>query len=232
MRAAIYFTPGEDNPLTLRAAEWLGRDAFDDRVVRDADPLIDVLVSDPARYGFHATLKAPFRLADGMTLNNLDRELAAFAQRIQAVSLGTLAVTRLDSFFALTVQTALPRLLQVEEAVRTAFEPFRAPLTEQEVARRNPQALSERQQANLSRWGYPHVGQEFRFHMTLTNSIVDKDQAARVEKRLHSHFNPVLETPVVIDALALFVESGPGAPFYVHSRHPLQSGMPSQVLKP
>ncbi|MFC1457944.1 DUF1045 domain-containing protein [Microvirga arabica] len=211
----------------MRAAEWLGRDAFDRRPARDPDSKIDVLVSDPARYGFHATLKAPFRLADGMTLNDLNRELAALVQRMQAVSLGTLAVTRLDSFFALTVQTALPRLLQVEEAVRSAFEPFRAPLTEQEVARRNPQGLSERQQANLSRWGYPYVGQDFRFHMTLTNAIVDEDEAARIEKRLHSHFNPVLETLVVVDALALFVEPGPGAPFYVHSRYPLQSCMPS-----
>ena len=227
MRAAIYFTPAADDPLTLRAAEWLGRDAFDHRPVRDPDSEIDALVSEPARYGFHATLKAPFRLADGMTPNDLDRELAAFAQRIQAVSLGTLAVTRLDSFFALTVQTALPRLLQVEEAVRAAFEPFRAPLTEHEVARRNPQGLSERQQGNLLRWGYPHVGPDFRFHMTLTNAIVDEGEAARVEKRLHSHFNPVLDTPVVVDALALFVEPRPCAPFYVHSRHPLQSDMPS-----
>jgi Protein of unknown function (DUF1045) len=227
MRAAIYFTPAKNDPLTVRAAEWLGRDAFDDRIVRDPDPKMDVLVSDPARYGFHATLKAPFRLDDGITLNGLDSELAAFAQRTQAVSLGTLAVTRLNHFFALTVQAALPRLLQVEEAVRTTFEPFRAPLTEQEMVRRNPQSLTERQQTNLSRWGYPHVGQDFRFHMTLTNSIVDEDKAARVEKRLHSHFNSVLETPVVIDALSLFVEPRPCAPFYVHSRHPLQSGMPS-----
>ncbi|MPR10950.1 DUF1045 domain-containing protein [Microvirga tunisiensis] len=227
MRAAIYFTPAKNDPLTVRAAEWLGRDAFDDRIVRDPDPKMDVLVSEPARYGFHATLKAPFRLADCTTLNELDRELAAFAQSIQAFSLGTLAVTCLDSFFALTVQTALPRLLQVEEAVRTTFEPFRAPLTVREMARRNLQSLSERQRANLSRWGYPHVGQDFRFHMTLTNSIVDEDKAARVEKRLHSQFNPVLETPVVIDALSLFVEPRPCAPFYVQSRHTLQSGMPS-----
>jgi putative phosphonate metabolism protein len=224
MRAAIYFTPAKNDPLTVRAAEWLGRDAFDDRIVRDPDPKMDVLVSNPARYGFHATLKAPFRLDDSITLNELDRELAAFAQRTQAVSLGTLAVTRLTHFFALTVQAALPRLLQVEEAVRTTFEPFRAPLTEQEMVRRNPQSLTERQQTNLSRWGYPHVGQDFRFHMTLTNAIVDEDEAARVEKRLHSQFNPVLKTPVVIDALALFVEPRPGAPFYVHSRHPLRSG--------
>jgi len=227
MRAAIYFTPAKDDPLTVRAAEWLGRDAFDDCVVRDPDPLIDELVCEPARYGFHATLKAPFRLADGTTLNDLDRELAAFAIRTQAFSLGRLTVTRPNRFFALTVQAALPQLFEVEEAVRTAFEPFRAPLTEQELARRQPQSLSERQQMNLSRWGYPYVGQDFRFHMTLTNAIGDEDEAARVEKRLHSQFDPVLEAPVVIGALALFVESRPGAPFYVHSRHPLQSGMPS-----
>ncbi|QRM33664.1 DUF1045 domain-containing protein [Microvirga sp. VF16] len=227
MRAAIYFTPAKDHPLTLRAAEWLGRDAFDRRPVRDPNPKIDVLVSEPARYGFHATLKAPFRLADGRTLNDLDRALAAFGQRMQSFSLGRLTITRLDSFFALTIQATLPLLLEAEEAIRMAFEPFRAPLTEQELARRDPQSLSERQQANLSRWGYPHVGPDFRFHMTLTNSIVDEDEAARVEKRLHSQFNPVLETPVVIDALALFVERKPGAPFHVHSRQPLQGGMPS-----
>jgi len=227
MRAAIYFTPAKDDPLTLRAAEWLGRDAFDNRATRDPNPFVDAFISEPARYGFHATLKAPFRLADGTTLNDLDSELDAFTQRMQTFYLGTLAVTRLDSFFALTVQTAPPRLLQVEEAVRTTFEPFRAPLTEQEVARRNPERLSERQQANLSRWGYPYVGQDFRFHMTLTNSIVDDDEAAQVEKRLHSLFNPVIETPVVIDALALFVEPRARAPFYVHSCYPLQRGRPS-----
>jgi putative phosphonate metabolism protein len=227
MRVAIYFTPAKDDPLTTRAADWLGRDAFDNRAVRDPDPMADAFVSEPARYGFHATLKAPFRLVDGRTLNDLDRQLAAFAQRMQAVSLGTLAVTRLDSFFALTAQAKLPLLLEAEVAIRVAFEPFRAPLTDQEVARRNPQSLSERQQANLSRWGYPHVGQDFRFHMTLTNSILDEDEAAQVEKRLHAQFNPVLEVPVVIDALALFVEPRPGASFHVHSFHPLQSGMPS-----
>jgi 2'-5' RNA ligase len=227
MRAAIYFTPAKNDPLTLRAAEWLGRDAFDRRPVRDPDPKIDVLVSEPARYGFHATLKAPFRLADGRTLNDLDRELAAFGQSRQAFSLGWLTIARMDSFFALTIQTTLPLLLEAEEAIRMAFEPFRAPLTEQEEARRNPQSLSARQQTNLSRWGYPHVGEDFRFHMTLTNSIVDEGEAAQVEERLHSQFDPVLKTPVVVDALALFVEPRPGAPFHVHSRHPLQTGMPS-----
>ncbi|MEZ0168207.1 DUF1045 domain-containing protein [Microvirga sp. TS319] len=227
MRAAIYFTPAKSDPLTVRAATWLGRDAFENRIVRDPNPKVDLLVSDPARYGFHATLKAPFRLADGMTLHDLDRELAAFSQRIQAFSLGKLTVTRLNRFFALTVQTVLPELLQLEEAVRTAFEPFRAPLSRQEVARRNSHNLSERQQANLARWGYPYVGQDFRFHMTLTNAILAEDEAAQVEALLHSQFSPALNTSVVIDALALFVEPEPGDPFHIHSRHPLQGGMPS-----
>ena len=225
MRAAIYFTPAKDDPLTMRAAEWLGRDAFDDRVARDRDQVMDALVSDPARYGFHATLKAPFWLADGRTLTDLDRELAELSQRMPAVPLGMLAITRLGRFFALTVQDTPPQLLEAEEAIRMAFESFRAPLSEQEVARRNPQGLSERQQMNLTRWGYPYVGHDFRFHMTLTNAIMDEDEVVHVESRLRSHFSPVLETPVVMDALALFVEPEPGAAFYVHSRHPLQSAI-------
>ncbi|EIM27039.1 DUF1045 domain-containing protein [Microvirga lotononidis] len=224
MRAAIYFTPAKGDPLTVRAVEWLGRDAFDNRPMRDPDPTMDGLVSEPARYGFHATLKAPFRLAGGTTLDELDHALAAFSQTAQVVSLGALAVTRLNRFFALTVQDTRPQLLQIEEAVRTTFDPFRAPPTEQELARRNPESLSERQQANLSRWGYPYVGQEFRFHMTLTNAIGDDETAAKVERLLHSRFDPVLDLPVAIDALALFVEPKPGAPFHVHSRHPLQGG--------
>lgn len=225
MRAAIYFTPAKDDPLTMRAAEWLGRDAFEDRIVRDPDAMMDGLVSDPARYGFHATLKAPFRVADGKTLADLDRELAELSQRMWAVPLGVLAVTRLGRFFALTIQETPSQLLEAEETIRMAFESFRAPLTEQEVARRNPQSLSERQQMNLTRWGYPYVGHDFRFHMTLTNSIMDEDEAIHIENRLRPYFTPVLETPVVMDALALFVEPEPGAAFYVHSRHPLQSAI-------
>jgi putative phosphonate metabolism protein len=220
MRAAIYFTPSQDDPLTVEAGRWLGRDAFDGTSTRAADPEIDVLVTDPARYGFHATLKAPFRLMDGRSIDILEAALADFAETLDAVHLGNLSLTRIGGFLALT-PAASHELAGLEEAIRETFEPFRAPLSEAEIARRKPDQLSERQRENLRQWGYPHVGADFRFHMTLTNSL-DEPALSRTEDRLRSDFAHVLERPVIVDALALFVEPAQGAPFIVHSRHSLR----------
>jgi hypothetical protein len=187
------------------------------------------LVREPARYGFHATLKAPFRLADGITLDGLEVALADFAQCQVALSLGLLSITRLSSFFALTAPEARTALLKLEEAVRTAFEPFRAPLSEAEIAKRQPHKLTDSQRENLARWGYPHIGPDYRFHMTLSGSIAEGPEASAFEARLHRHFGPVLERPVTLDALALFVEPEPGAAFHIHSRHPLRIDAPADV---
>jgi len=95
-------------------------------------------------------------------------------------------------------------------------------LSEAEIERRNPQNLTPAQLANLHRWGYPYVFDEFRFHMTLTGPI-DADEQARVEQALHTFFDPVLSEPIEVRNLALFVEEENGAPFHVHSLHPLGS---------
>jgi hypothetical protein len=41
------------------------------------------------------------------------------------------------------------------------FDRYRAPLTEEDRARRRPERLSERQREYLERWGYPYVLEEF-----------------------------------------------------------------------
>jgi hypothetical protein len=51
------------------------------------------------------------------------------------------------------------------------FDGFRAPLTPEDRARRNPSALTPRQCDYLDRFGYPYVMEDFRFHMTLTGRI-------------------------------------------------------------
>jgi len=50
----------------------------------------------------------------------------------------------------------------------TRFEQFRAPLTEADVQRRNPDSLTESQRQNMYQYGYPHVLNDFNFHMTLS----------------------------------------------------------------
>jgi putative phosphonate metabolism protein len=221
MRVAIYFTPPVDHPLSTCAAEWLGRDAFDNRVTRDRDPAIDPLVSEPARYGFHATLKAPFRLNDDASLDQVTASLARFAQANEAVDLGLLFIRRIGRFFALVPDTSSPALHALETDIRTAFEPFRAPLTDAEIARRKPHLLNPRQRENLQTWGYPHIGEDFRFHMTLTNALEDDALAESAGDQLKTHFAAVLDRPVSLDGLALFLEREPGTPFEIHARYPL-----------
>ncbi|MBB3949094.1 DUF1045 domain-containing protein [Aureimonas jatrophae] len=218
MRAALYYAPAQDAPLTRLAAEWLGRDAFTGEATRAPDEGLDPLVADPARYGFHATVKAPFRLAEGVGLDALDAELARFAATREAPVIARLTLSRSDGFFALVPGDPEPALdAMVAEAVRH-FEPFRAPLTPAEFERRRPDRLTERQRAYLAEWGYPHVFEEFRFHMTLTGRT-DDAEAAELAPMLAARFDKAIDRPLTVDALALFVEREAGGPFTVHSRH-------------
>ncbi len=228
MRAAIYFTPHRDDPLTRRAADWLGRDAFGGAV----HPLPSIGLS-PAelsfhtaaarRYGFHATLKAPFRLIEGQTLDALERAAAAFVRTMQPVIVPRLAVERIDGFFALVPERPLAELERFADDVVIAFERFRAPLSEAEIGRRGPENLTPVEVRNLLQWGYPYVFESFRFHMTLSGRV-GHAEAPRLRQVIEAAFSPLLARPVPVDGIAVFVEPEPGAPFHVHSYHRLGEG--------
>ena len=73
-RIAIYYTAAPDNPLASAGSAWLGWDLFKAEFVEQevvGDLSLDKLTARPRKYGFHATLKAPFRLADGFGLDDL-----------------------------------------------------------------------------------------------------------------------------------------------------------------
>lgn len=218
MRAAIYYTPPAGSALAGAAGEWLGRSAFDGEATREADDSLDDLVASPARYGFHATMKAPFKLAEGVDLIDVDARLAAFCAAREPVVIDPLVVSPLGPFFAFVPGNPTPALEDLAAATVEAFEPYRAPLTEEDIARRSPGKLSERQLGFLKRWGYPYVFEEFRFHMTLTGPVDAKERPA-TEKRLRERFAEHDGAPVDVDTLALFVEPEPGSPFKVHSLH-------------
>ncbi|KAB0680793.1 DUF1045 domain-containing protein [Aureimonas leprariae] len=219
MRAAVYFTPPADDPLTRAAALWLGRDAFTGEPTRAADAAIDPLVAEPARYGFHATMRAPFRLADGVTMDEVRDALGRFAAGRAAFALPHIVLARLGGFHALVPDGPASELADLEGDVLSAFEPFRAPLGEAERARRRPERLSARQLAHLDRWGYPFVQEDFRFHMTLTGSLADPE-ASVAETELRRRFASFEGTPLRIGSLALFVEDATGGPFRVDFHAP------------
>ncbi len=224
MRYAIYFTPPQDHPLTRAAARWLGRDAFDGAIAPpeaagDLSPEeIAFHTASARRYGFHATLKAPFVLAETETETRLDAALAAYAAAARPFTIGRLVLAQLDGFFALVPAEASPELQDFAGDVVHTFDGFRAPLTDADMARRNPDALSPAEFTNLTRWGYPYVFDQFRFHMTLTGRASGND-ARRLRAALDERFDPLIAAPFAIDGLALFIEPEPGAPFVVRSYH-------------
>ncbi len=206
MRAALYAVPDADG-LLERAEAWLAGNS--------------AITSSALRYGFHGTLKAPFRLAEGRTLDELDAAAARFAAEHEPVQVPQLTLARLGAFFALVPGSEAKPLHALADDVVHHFEPFRAPLNATEIARRKPEALSENQRELLQRWGYPYVFEEFRFHLTVTDQI-PADQQDAVEQRLRTWFAGRLGLDLPVNTLAVFVEPEPGARFHVHSSHPFQ----------
>ncbi|MCT7376157.1 DUF1045 domain-containing protein [Chelativorans salis] len=224
MRYAIYFTPDQDDPLGRVAARWLGRSVFGRQV--PAPVAVDTFsaaeiafhTAAPRRYGFHATLKAPFRLAEGRSEGELTAALAQFAAEREPVVLERIKATRLGSFFAIVPETPSPELDRLAGEVVEEFEPFRAPLTPEEIERRGPENLTPEQLKNLHKWGYPYVFDAFRFHMTLTGRVPEAE-AKRMERAIDAFFGPLLLEPLELSSLALFAEPEPGAPFHIKSFH-------------
>ncbi|SCB37235.1 DUF1045 domain-containing protein [Rhizobium hainanense] len=225
MRYALYFTPPKDDPLTSLAARWLGRDAFSGEIFSDKAmaPLPEghaELTADPRRYGFHATLKAPFELAASVTERDLLDVATEFAAQTKAFTIPELVLGQLGHFFALVPGTLYPPLQDFASRVVKTFEPFRAPLSDHDIVRRKPEGLTEPQRANLLRWGYPYVNDEFRFHMTLTGRVPTERQP-ELQNILRERFAEHTGKPLDISGLAIFVEDERGTPFTVRSWLPL-----------
>src|ERR1700742_5175794 len=111
-RYAIYFCPSSGAPLHRLGSHWLGRDAT---TCATLDPYLPDLMrredwlrvtENPRRYGFHATLKPPFRLAEDVTLEDLQAALREFAQRRDSFEAPRLGVRTIARFLALTLSTA------------------------------------------------------------------------------------------------------------------------------
>lgn len=223
-RYAIYFVPGADSALYRFGASVLGYDCHSGEAwpfVEGAEADWSDFTREPRVYGFHATLKPPFYLADNYGEADLVRAVADFAANRPAVLIGELAVRELGSFIALVPQTPRPQLNNLAESCVRDFDRFRMPMSEQERARRLTPSLTDRQIVNLARWGYPYVCEDFRFHMTLTGalSVQKRDRALRFlcEKFEQQHN----AAAVIIDQLVIARQSGPAAPFQVITAAPL-----------
>jgi putative phosphonate metabolism protein len=222
-RYAIYYAPPA-GPFADRVAAWLGWNPATGREV--AQPVVGGLprplaemTEAPRKYGFHGTIKAPFRLAEGLDQAMVQERLDRLGARLSPVGMPGLALVRLGSFLALAPGGDETDLMNLAAEVVTDIDDLRAPLTPAEMARRRPERLSSRQRELLALWGYPYVLEEFRFHLTLSDSLPDGEAAALADVA-GRHLADVLPRPFVIADLCLFGEAADGR-FHLVSRHAL-----------
>jgi putative phosphonate metabolism protein len=229
-RYAIYFAPPADSALAELGAEILGRDpetgeARPQPRLDGIDPdRFHAITEDPRHYGFHATLKAPFALAEGVSGEALHGAAEAFAAGRAPAKGPALTLASIGGFLALVPSAAAPEVHALADACVEAFDRFRAPLTAAELERRRRSPLTPAQDRHLERWGYPYVFDEFRFHMTLTTRLTDRAEHDRVRAVLAERTAPVCVDPLRIDAIAVYEQDDRQAPFRITGRYPLQGG--------
>jgi hypothetical protein len=217
-RFAVYYAP-EPGDFADAAAAWLGWDPVAGRAVAQPFPGLAGRTVEPARYGFHGTIKPPFRLAAGFGLADLHRGLHDLAASLPGVDMPGLDLVQIDGFMALVPQGDPLALRDLAARVVAGLEPFRAALNDTEIARRRPERLTPRQRQLLVQFGYPYVMEEFQFHLTLTDRIPAAEAAALRALAL-AHFGPHLPRPFRLTQLCLFGEAQTGA-FHLLHRYPL-----------
>lgn len=237
-RYAIYYAPHSKSAWWRFGCAWLGRDPLTNATVaRDVPPAlaahaIDVdyqtrITAAPRRYGFHATLKAPFRLRAGYTAHDVYFRAGNLSQSLIAAALPPVRLCILDGFVALSfpregmagaATTHLPAVNALAAQCVFAFDNLRAHPDAKEQARRHIASLSPRQANLLAEWGYPYVFQEFRFHMTLTNHLPPSEQQLIIDA-LAPAVAELNAQPLRLDALSVYHQKAPDAPFVVMRRY-------------
>lgn len=225
-RYAIYYAPPTGSALDRFGAQLLGYDAFSGKDLAFPDGILQTtpdwrdLTRDPRKYGFHATLKAPLSLAPGRTETDLLAACAAFAAAPRKIPVIRPVVDSISGFIAVIPAEPPAELIKLAADCVSAFDCFRAPLTAEDRARRNPSQLTPRQRGHLDRWGYPYVMEDFRFHMTLTGRL-DAERREPILAMLRNRFSATGLETLAIDSIAVFRQDDATSRFRIVGRYVL-----------
>ncbi|WP_421996384.1 DUF1045 domain-containing protein [Reyranella sp.] len=229
-RYALYYAPRPDEGLAVAASRWLGRnpDSGQARPLAAAGPFgrdrLEAITAEPRLYGFHGTLKPPMALCDGASESDLLAAVGRFAAGRRPVSVPSMQLAGLSGFMAFVPAQPSAELQDLADSCVIEFDEFRRPADESELARRRAACLSPRQEELLVRWGYPHVLEQWRFHLTLTGRIPDEGERAAVAELLQRHFGGFIDRPLAVRDLCVFRQPAPGRPFLAMARFRLGGG--------
>ncbi len=174
-RYAVYYLPDEPE-LSAFGASWLGWDVETGNPVDHLPiPGIEAFTDTPRKYGFHGTLKPPFRLAEGCSFEELFSAVQGLAASRPSVSVDAMQIASLGKFLAIIPKGEQASLAELAFSCVRELDMFRAPPSPSELERRRAKGLTKAQDALLMQWGYPYVDTEFRFHLTLSGSLSPED---------------------------------------------------------
>lgn len=234
IRYAIYFVPEPDSALARLGSGILGRDSESGNEVPQpnlkgctACRLLEI-TREPAKYGLHATLKAPFYLAAGYRENHLLQKAEAFAARHSALMVDRLRLKSLGSFLAAVPDTQYPGVEEQRQKLKALandalafFDPLRMETSPEELAKRSSRSLSPRQNGYLRQWGYPYVLEDYRFHITLTGRLRHREDTRNLKRILAENMEEALLRPLWVRSLCICsqeVSAGVGRNFQVMKR--------------
>ncbi len=200
-RYALYYTPEEGSEWARFGDDWFAR-----------------VAESPRRYGFHATLKAPFRLAAGTSFEDLHGELERYCRAQAPWMLPALKVCLLGDFLALVPESNDKRVESIAAECVMRFDRFRAPLESEDLARRRPERLDPTELRMLHHWGYPYVLDLFRFHLSLTGPLGNADSKKVATLSVEASKSISRLGRPRFDAISVFEEPQPGADFRLVQR--------------
>ncbi len=221
-RYAIYYLP-ESGAFAQAAGAWLGWDLARGQAV--AQPQYDLprplamITAAPRKYGFHGTIKPPFRLIDGACFADLAAATKQLAERLRPVNCAALKIVEIGSFLALVPQGDTADLQDLAAEIVRGLDPLRAALTDAEVAKRRPDRLSPRQRELLEDYGYPFVMEEFKFHLTLSGRLAVGESEA-ISAAATRHFSGLLPQPFSVQSICLCGEDNLGRFHLLHRYAP------------
>ena len=229
-RYALYYAPRSDEGLAHAASQWLGWNPESGGIRRpilssgfSIERLAEI-TAEPRRYGFHGTLKPPIALADEVTEGDFLAAVGKFATTMRQFTIPSMVLAELSEFLALVPAEPFADLQDLADRCVIEFDEFRRPADEAELARRRANGLSPRQEQLLTRWGYPYVLEEWRFHLTLTGRVFDVAERAAVKELLRRRFSAFIGAPLQVRDLCVFRQSAPDRAFTVLARFRLGGG--------
>ena len=227
-RFAIYFAPKIGSNLHNIGSEWLGRDSSSGKAIKQpnikgiSSSYLYSVTKTPRQCGFHATLKAPFRLNKEFTLKDLCSQL----HRLSALSKPfhiNLEVRKLGNFIALMMDPNEQQMQNLASMLVENLDQFRAPLHQKEIDKRRMSDLTTSQDKNLLKWGYPYVFNDFRFHMTLTEKIPCRSDQELMVDVASLYFSENLDHTTKVSSISLFFQESSESDFLQIQQFPFEA---------